>query len=411
MNAMTATTLEQFEREVTDFLAARVPRKDASPEPPPLRSEAEQLSEAKRWQAERYDAGLGWIMGPAEYGGRELGMDFERAYRRIERGYHVPSTSMLNFGLTIIGSCVAAHGSPDGREKYLRQLYRGELVACQLFSEPSAGSDLAGVQTRAVRDGDGWILNGQKVWTSNGHNSDVGECVCRTDMDAPKHKGITIFMVDMHAPGVDVRPLPDLAGEVHFNEVFLTDVRIGDEDRLGEVNSGWHTLNTSLMNERSYVAESNEGGEHVLTPEMLTETLQGLGAIDDPTIRDGLADLYVRFGVAGYVTSQARRKLERGETPGAEMSMSKLTYSENQERLVNFAATALGALITADSGQGDSFAWARNLLRARGIRIAGGTDEIQRTILGERVLGLPRDPAIDNSIPFKDIPRSVRRTQ
>ena len=218
-------------------------------------------------------------------------------------------------------------------------------------------------------------------------------------------------MVDMRAPGVEVRPLPDLTGEVHFNEVFFTDVRIGDEDRLGEVNQGWHTLNTSLMNERSYVAESNEGGENVLTPQMLADALRGVDRLEDPTVRDGLADLFVRFGVAEYVTKQTRQRLERGDTPGAEMSLSKLTYSENQERIVTFAAAALGALVTADSGQGDTFSWARNLLRGRALRIAGGTDEIQRTILAERVLGLPRDPAIDNSIPFKDIPRSVRRAR
>jgi acyl-CoA dehydrogenase len=267
------------------------------------------------------------------------------------------------------------------------------------------------VQTRAVRDGDGWVLNGQKVWTSSGHLADVGECVCRTDMDAPKHRGITLFMVDMRAPGVEVRPLADLTGEVHFNEVFLSDVRIGDEDRLGEVNNGWHTLNTSLMNERSYVAESNEGGENVLTPRMLTETLRELDRLEDVVLRDRLADLYVRFAVAEYVTKHARQRLERGETPGAEMSLAKLTFSDNQERLVTFAADALGALVTADSGAGDAFTWARSLLRGRALRIAGGTDEIQRTIIGERVLGLPRDPAIDNSIPFKDIPRSVRRAQ
>jgi alkylation response protein AidB-like acyl-CoA dehydrogenase len=411
MNAMTDTTLDQFEQEVTSFLEARAPRLEETPAKLAPLTEEEQLREARRWQAERYDAGLGWITGPAQYGGRELGPDYERAYRRLERGYRVPATAMLNFGLTIIGSCIAAHGSPGGREKYLRALYRGELMACQLFSEPSAGSDLAAVQTRAVREGDGWVLNGQKVWTSSGHLADVGECVCRTDMDAPKHRGITIFMVDMHAPGVEVRPLPDLTGEVHFNEVFLSDVHIGDDDRLGEVNHGWHTLNTSLMNERSYVAESNEGGENVLTPQMLSATLQELERLDDPVLRDRLADLYVRFAVAEYVTKHARHRLERGETPGAEMSLSKLTFSENQERLVTFAADALGALVTADSGEDDAFSWARSLLRGRALRIAGGTDEIQRTIIGERVLGLPRDPAIDNSIPFKDIPRSVRRTR
>jgi acyl-CoA dehydrogenase len=285
-------------------------------------------------------------------------------------------------------------------------------MACQLFSEPGAGSDLASVATRAVRDGDGWVINGQKVWTSSGHLADVGECVCRTDMDAPKHRGITIFMVDMHAPGVEVRPLPDVTGEVHFNEVFLTDVRIGDEDRIGEVNDGWRTLNTSLMNERAYVGDSNEGGENVLMPEMLIDTLREVGGLDDPFIRQGLADLLVRFKVAYYVTKHAKQRVERGGTPGAEMSITKLTYSENQERLVNFAAQALGPMVTAaDDDPANPFAWAPRLLKGRALRIAGGTDEIQRTIIGEKVLGLPKDAAIDNSIPFKDIPRSARKAR
>lgn len=364
---------------------------------------------AREWQRARFDAGLGWIMGPREFGGRELSEDYERLYRRLEREYGAPTTGILNFGLTIIGSAILAHCTPEGREKYLPRLYRGEWIACQLFSEPGAGSDLAGVHTLATRDGDGWRINGQKVWTSQGHNADVGEAVCRTDLEAPKHQGITIFMVDMHAPGVEVRPLVDATGEVHFNEVFLNNVRVEDVDRVGPANDGWRVLNTSLMNERAHVGESNEGGEHVLSPDMLAKTLSELGLLDDPVLRQGLADLFVRFHTAASATKHAKQRLARGETPGPEQSMHKLTFSENQEKLVNFAAAALGPLITADAGAAGAYPWATSLIKGRALRIAGGTDEIQRTILGERVLGLPRDPAIDNKIPYNQIPRSVQR--
>jgi alkylation response protein AidB-like acyl-CoA dehydrogenase len=399
-------TLEEFEREVRAFLDRNVEKADGAD---PTVRDAASVRRAREWQRKKYEAGLGWIMGPREFGGRELSEDHERLFRRLEREFDAPSTGSLSFGLTIIGSAILAHCTPEGREKYLPRLYSGEWMACQLFSEPGAGSDLAGVQTLAVRDGDGWRITGQKVWTSEGHNADVGEAVCRTDLRAPKHQGITIFMVDMHAPGVEVRPLVDATGEAHFNEVFLNEVRVDDVDRIGPVNEGWRVLNTSLMNERAYVGENNEGGEHVLSPEQLARTLTELGLLDDPVIRDGLADLFVRFRTAAYATRQAKQQLERGETPGPEQSMHKLTYSENQERLVHFAATALGPLITAEAGDDGAYAWAISLIRGRALRIAGGTDEIQRNILGERVLRLPRDPAIDNAVPFDQIPRSVQR--
>lgn len=408
---MSESTLEHFEAEVRQFLAARVPPRnaDAATSGGGTQSEADELAAARRWQAERFDAGFGWITGPTEYGGRGLTPAHERLYRRVQAEYQAPRTAMLNFGLAIIGPCVERHGSQAGREKYLRQLFRGDLVACQLYSEPTAGSDLAAAQTRAVRDGDDWVLNGQKVWTSNGHNSDVGQCVCRTDVNVPKHQGMTIFMVDMHAPGVEVRPLVDATGEAHFDEVFLTDVRVSDSDRLGEVNDGWRTLNTSLMSERAYVGGSNEAGAGALSPDILVEALSQADVLDDPIVRDGLADLIVRFRVAGYLTKHAAQRAERDGAPGPAMSVAKLTYSDNQERLVNFAASALGPLITADTGLDLAWPWATHLIGGRAKRISGGTDEIQRTIIGERVLGLPRDPSIDNSIPFKDIPRSTRR--
>ena len=255
------------------------------------------------------------------------------------------------------------------------------------------------------------MINGQKVWTSSGHLCDVGMCVSRTDLDAPKHQGITLFMVDMHHPGVDVRPLINAAGERHFNEVFLTDVRVEDIDRVGEVNAGWRTLNTSLMNERAYVGNMSEGGASTLSPDKLVSALRAAGVLDDPYVRNELARLVVHFRAAEYLTRQIKQKLERGETPGAEMSGTKLTFSENQEALVNFAARALGQELRPTAASTACSTGPRTSSRGGSIRIAGGTDEIQRTIIAEKVLGLPKDPAIDNSIPFKDIPRSVRSSR
>jgi acyl-CoA dehydrogenase len=405
---VTELRLEEFEREVRGFLEQNVPKErdyDLA-----ARDEAA-VKRAKEWQRKRYEAGLGWIMGPKEWQGRELSEHHERLYRRFEREYGAPSTSSLSAGLTIISSAIADHSSPEGKLKYLPKLYGGEWQACQLFSEPGAGSDLAGVQTLATRDGAGWRITGQKVWTSEAHHADVAEAVCRTDLEAPKHQGITIFMVDMRAPGVEVRNLVDAAGEVHFNEVFLTDVYVDDlTDRVGPVNEGWRVLNTSLMNERALVGEGNEGGAHTLSPDLLAQTLADLGLLDDPVIRQGLADLFVRFRTAAYATKHVKQRLERGETPGPEQSMHKLTYSENQEKLVNLAAQALGPLFTADVDGDGAFEWARHLITGRSLRIAGGTDEIQRNIIGERVLRLPRDPAIDNKVPFNQIPRSIPRS-
>jgi acyl-CoA dehydrogenase len=407
---VTKPSLEDFKKEITAFLDARAAIRDSTGVSTiDGRALTDRFRDAKAWQRQRFDAGLGWIVGPMEYGGRELSPEYERLYRRTEAGYDVPDTGHLGQGLTIIASAILGHSSAQGKEKFLPGLFRGDIVACQLFSEPSAGSDLAGVRTTARRDGKEWVITGQKVWTTNAHLADVGECVCRTNPGAPKHKGITIFMVDMHSAGVDVRPLRDASGDVHFNEVFLTDVRVSDvEDRVGPVDDGWRVLNTSLMEERAFVGASNAGRRNVLTPELLASTLREIDRLGDPLVRDCLADLFVRFRTAEYETRQTNERLERGEIPGPEMSAAKLTFSDNQQRLVNLAADALGAHITAATENAETWQWAARLLRGRAARIAGGTDEVQRTILAERVLGLPRDPAIDNALPFNRVAASGR---
>ncbi|MDQ1533096.1 MAG: hypothetical protein QOF28_857, partial [Actinomycetota bacterium] len=220
------------------------------------KSRDEELAEveaAKSWRQDLFDAGFGWITGPPAYGGRGLSSAHDRAYREVESGFRTPSTSPFAIGLGMVAPTILAHAIEEVRQAYLRPLWRGEIVGCQLFSEPVAGSDLAGIQTRATRDGDEWILTGQKVWTSGAQYSDIGEIITRTDPDKPKHKGLTMFLMDMRAPGVEVRPLRQMTGGASFNEVFLNEVRVPDSHRLGDVDEGWGVALTTLMNERASI--------------------------------------------------------------------------------------------------------------------------------------------------------------
>ncbi|HZA88199.1 MAG TPA: acyl-CoA dehydrogenase family protein, partial [Acidimicrobiales bacterium] len=288
------------------------------------------------------------------------------------------------------------------KARYLPALHRADLVACQLFSEPGAGSDLAGLQTRAERDGDEWIVTGQKVWTSGAHYSDIGEVICRTDADLPKHQGLTGFVVDMHAPGVDVRPLRQMTGGASFNEVFFNEVRVPDDHRLGDVNQGWSVALTTLMNERASIgAGSAGGGTGLADATRLAQMLRHFGLADDAVLRDELMRLYTGFRVAKLTNQRALDKIRSGQLPGPEMSIAKLALTQNLTGTGEFVAKVLGPRITADTGEWGTFAWAKLLCGTPGMRIAGGTDEVLRNIVGERVLGLPKEPGIDTTSPFR----------
>ncbi len=288
------------------------------------------------------------------------------------------------------------------RTRYLEKLYRGDLVACQLFSEPGAGSDLASLQTRADRDGDEWILNGQKVWTSGAQYSDIGEIIARTDADLPKHKGLTGFVVDMKAPGVEIRPLRQMTGGASFNEVFFTDVRVPDSHRLGDVNNGWNVALTTLMNERAAIGGGGGGmGGGLLTRAI--EMARAFGLSSDPIVRQKLADLVVHARVMQYTNQRAMDKIRSGQLPGPEMSIAKLASTQQTARLAKVVSELLGAKITADTGEWGTYAWSQLLLGSPGGRIAGGSDEVMRNIVGERVLGLPKDAGIDSKSPFRDL--------
>jgi alkylation response protein AidB-like acyl-CoA dehydrogenase len=355
--------------------------------------EAEEVRTAKDWKAREFDAGFGWITGPVEYGGRGLTAGYERAYGELRANYAIPSAQPFAVGLGMVAPTILAHAIPEVKERYLRSLYRGDLVACQLFSEPVAGSDLAGIQTKAVRDGDEWVVTGQKVWTSSAQFSDLGEIITRTSPEKPKHKGLTMLLVDMRAPGVTVRPLRQMTGGASFNEVFFDDVRVHDSHRLGDVDEGWTVALTTLMNERAAIGAGLGGRATSVT--RFIELARFLGCADDPLVRQRLADVYVGTHVARYTNQRAMAKIRAGQLPGPEMSIGKLALTQNFQALSDTLAAILGPRLAADTGEWGTYAWSELVLGVPGFRIAGGTDEVMRNIVGERVLGLPKEPRAD----------------
>ncbi len=362
------------------------------------RSPSEELPEvdaAKDWARKVFDNGFGWITGPSAYGGRELPSSYQRLYSSIEAGYETAPQTCRAIGLGMVAPTILAHGNETAKQRYLRPLWRGDLIACQLFSEPGAGSDLAGLQTRATRDGEEWIVNGQKVWTSGAQYSDIGEIICRTDPDAPKHRGLTGFIVDMSSPGVDVRPLRQITGGASFNEVFLTDVRVRSDHLLGEVNGGWSVAITTLMNERANIGSGGGGGGPGSgSMHRLIDLAKHLDRNEDLLVRQRIADTWINLEVAKHTNERALAKVRAGELPGPELSIAKLSLTENLRRLADLAAAILGERLVVDTGEWGTYAWSAFVLGVPGMRIAGGTDEVMHNIIGERVLGLPKDPPL-----------------
>ncbi|WP_395106254.1 acyl-CoA dehydrogenase family protein [Actinomadura sp. SCN-SB] len=414
--------MDAFVAEAREFLDSCAPRRTTpssevewgvgedriayfSEDPPDV--DARKVAAARDWQRRRYEAGFGWITGPARYGGRELTPVHDLVYDGVEAEYDVPDTGVLSLiGLGMIGPTILLHGQEAIKDRYLPAMYRGEVIACQLFSEPGAGSDLASVQTTAVRDGNGWVLDGQKVWTSVAHHAQIGMALCRTDPGKPKHKGITAFLVDMSAPGVDVRPLRQMSGGAEFNEVFLDGVRVPDDHRLGEVDGGWRVGLTTLMNERASIGgESGPTGRATSLP-FLAALLEANARLDDRATRRRLAELHADQAATEYLNRQAVRRLRAGSEPGPEASISKLMYAQNLTRTAHFAAEVVGPRLIADTGAWGAYSWTELLLSTPALRILGGTEEIMKNILAERVLGLPKEPGIDSKTPFRELRRS-----
>lgn len=359
-----------------------------------LEEELAEAAQARAWAQKRFDAGFGWITGPGQYGGKGLTREHQRAYDAAEAEFATPPMTVYGIGLGMVAPTILAHATDEVKERYLRAMWRGDIVACQLFSEPSAGSDLASLQTRAVRDGDEWVVTGQKVWTSGAHLSDIGEVLCRTDPDAPKHRGLTGFVVDMHAPGVEVRPLRQITGGASFNEVFFTEVRIPDSHRLGDVNGGWTVALTTLMNERAAIGGGMAGtSSGNMSTQRLVELVRHQGKQDDPLVRQQVADIVINGRVASYTNLRSMAKIAAGQLPGPEMSIAKLSLTLNMGRMSELLSHVLGPKLVADSGEWGTYAWSQFVLGLPGLRVAGGTDEILHNIIGERVLGLPKEPS------------------
>lgn len=370
--------------------------------------ERSRLEAVKAWQRLKFDAGYAMLNWPVALGGRGLANSYVRLYNREEARFQVPVGGELPpTSMGLVAPTIAAYGTAEQIERFIRPMMRMDLVGCQLFSEPSAGSDLASLTTKAVRDGDEWVLDGQKVWTSGARFSEWGLAIARHNFDVPKHRGLTAFLVPLDADGVEIRPIRQMSGGASFNEVFLTGVRVGDDLRLGGVGDGWKVALTCLGFERDHSGGSGGGHTGGGFPQVLMAA-QHFDLTADPLTRQLLADLYVHAKVAQYTNRRAAAALKAGQTPGPEGSLGKLMWTANMTRISHAISRILGPRLGADTGEWGTYAWTEHVLGAPGYRIAGGSDEIQRNIIGERVLGLPGEPRVDKDLPFSAAQRAAR---
>ena len=370
------------------------------------------------FRGRQYELGLAWVHFPEGYGGLDLPPSHQRTIEaRLGKAGSPSMTSRHFFGLTMAGPTIVTNGDEAIKQRLLRPMFTGEDAWCQLFSEPGAGSDLAGLACKAVRDGDEWVINGQKVWNTLAHIADRGMLVTRTDPKAPKHKGMTYFALDMHAPGVEVRPLRQITGEAEFNEVYLTDVRVPDIDRIGDVGEGWRVAMATLMNERTTIGgggglPGRGSGSIAEAVRIWKEEVD----VHTPALRDQLMKVWIDAEVLRLTNIRASQNRKAGN-PGPEGSIAKLKFAEVNMRVYEMCVNLLGA--DALVGYDYEMRRAENLgltgppgssrkmfLRARANSIEGGTSEIQRNIIGERVLGLPGEPRTDKDLPWSKVPRS-----
>ena len=388
-----------FRAEARAWLAANAPQHCAVP-----KDGDDEMARARAWQKAKADAGWACVSWPEQYGGRGGTWLEAIIFDQEEAAYDLPEAN-LGIGLGTCAPALLAHASEEIKLRHLPKIASAEEVWCQLFSEPGAGSDLAGIRTRAERDGDEWVVNGQKVWNTQAHRAHYGILVARHDPNVPKHKGLTFFMVDMKAPGMEPRPIRQITGDAHFNETFLTNVRIPDSFRIGEVGAGWQVAITTLMNERTGVSKPVPSYRHVL---QLAKRLEAHGeqVLENSDVRSKLADWYVQEEGVRLTFARSLTALSKGRQPGPEQSISKVVMASQRQEISSCAADLLeqaGALCRGDESTSDGL-FQHNFLGAPGIRIAAGTDEILRNIIAERVLGLPGDIRVDRDKAFKDVP-------
>ncbi|MEE2778840.1 MAG: acyl-CoA dehydrogenase family protein [Acidobacteriota bacterium] len=364
----------------------------------------EAVTTARAWQGTKHANGFACIQWPEEWGGRGLGLMHKIIFDEEEANYAVPR-GFLDIGLNICAPPLMAYATEEQKQRYLPKLASGEEIWCQLFSEPVAGSDLAGLKTRSERDGDEWVVNGQKVWNSGAHYADFGILVTRHDASLAKHKGLTFFFLDMKTAGVDPRPIKQISGGSGFNEVFLTNVRIPDQQRLGEIGEGWSVSLTTLMSERLSSAPRPPDVPNLL------ELVQGVElesgpAIENGSIRQNLADWFVEFQGLRFTRARLLTAISKGKKPGPEASIQKVVSANKQQAISSFGADLqeMGGILTDEQEAVAEGVFQQGYLSSPGGRIAAGTDEILRNIIAERVLGLPGDIRLDRDRPYSDIP-------
>jgi alkylation response protein AidB-like acyl-CoA dehydrogenase len=379
---------------------------EPAPDPLSEREDGKAIEAAKAWQAKKFDEGWACITWPKEYGGQG-GTTMQNVIFNQEQARFKLPPNIYTIGHGMLGPTIMTHGTPEQKTRYVKRMARGEEIWCQLFSEPAAGSDLAGLRSTAVKDGNDWILNGQKIWSTGAHYSKWGMIVVRTDPNAGKHAGLTYFIIDMESKGIEVRPIKQINGGSGFNEVFYTDVRVSDSNRLGGVGDGWRVALTTLMNERVAIgAGSASGGFKNLLKLARDARRNGRPAIEDSAVRQKLAHFYVTQQGLKYTGFRTLSALSQGRTPGPEGSIGKAVGAPMAAELAEFAVELQGPLgATRDHTFSMHEAlWQNSWLGIPGMRIAGGTDEILKNIIAERVLRLPPEIRLDKDLPFRDIP-------
>ena len=361
------------------------------------------LEAAAEWQKKKYDAGWAMIHWPKEFGGIGATPIERIIWAQEESKFNVPK-GVYEIGLGMAGPVMMEYATDEQKERYLPPMAEGKEIWCQLFSEPSAGSDVAGLRSKAVQDGENWIVNGQKVWTSGAHFSDFGILVVRHDPSLEKHKGLTFFFVDMKSPGIEVKPIKQLTGGSSFNEVYFNDVVIPDSQRLGEIGDGWKVAITTLMNERLAVGDADGVDANEAFELAKKHDKDGEQLIDNNAVRESIADWYCEASGLKNTKLRTMSALSRGDTPGPEASITKIVSANKLQAIGNFgmdSSDMSGMLMNEES---DFIKFQMAWMGAAGLRIAGGTDEILKNIIAERVLGLPQEARADKGLAFKDIP-------